>query len=1215
MEELVIILPPIQTAEAVIIIPVSGSATLTTIVVRSTEASDGTLVLVTGGRADITSLVMESELKENTHLVEIFEGILSVERVGVKNVVPVNSSIVWMKGGSVNVSGVSIVGVSSISGHLVEASGTSARVKDIALSHISFLSAPFVFSSLDSCSLSNISLSDFSSGVLIERKDITILEVNGSDFTGSTESSAFTNEENTRSASLFVVDSGSLSLNSCSLSSFTLSSCPLISLEAGSLSLTSCELSSIDRLSGKGSILSTVMRSGMGLMMDGVKLSSMHCSSESPAVLLNFSSPTPLSPFPSLSLKNLSFERTEGQDAMSHFVELVGQNISNFIVEEDTRFSGSYSSDSNANDLWSVDEEWNLSASLLFYLLKQEGPVRVQRGGSDVDRCGYTNVWCSSVERGISRTTDRVLSKIVILGDSDLSLTVTLTTSVSMTKGEESGTVHISSGGCLTVGSHHSLLMEELSITLPTTQTADAVIIVPPSGSTTLDTVVVTTPGGSDATLVHVSGGDAEIVNCVIRCEMKENTHLVEIVGGNASVGTLRVENGIAMNSSIVWMKGGSVNVSGVSIDGISSISGQLVSASGTSALVKDMALSQISFSSAPFLFSSLDSCSLFNVTADCSTSDALITTNNVTTLRLEGCHFSALTPAITSTNENDEVQLCEWSNSLLSLADCSSFFHFTEMKHLPQGAISTIGGELTLSSCTFLDNSPSNTNFPSLRRNVMCSDGKVLVEAVGGDGHSSPHHWISTHNCSVEKEDKILLAPFFVPTLSSTKSKSKLDKKAKKYEIVLKGETFIPCGLSLEVFEHIALSKKTFSEGEHILVELDPSEVTSWKEDTIELSLHQSSLTSLNSKHDLHCRVLFGSSGKTDSFSLKGLKGNMSQAGRVVSIVVPIVCSVVLLLVFLIVMLVLICRRQQKKKNEKQPQPVHELDECQIEVKQDDCDANSTIRPFFSTSDLTLHPHSLNMISNGGSQEQSQFSSFQQQFIEHVEVMKCEGEPAVVRVDARKTLYSALHVEKELALPKMEIRRQLVAGLETCSTQSVQRCPDSALVALVLVDSSGSVCLKLDQNLNEMNLTTQQIANRKKMREEDRRWSAPEQIDEDNRDQKKDEKEPHAVPYDPLKASVFRLGLVLWELETGLVPFGELDAVNASRQVKGGQLPLISNWEDTSLASIVAECLSFDPDERPSLSTLNTYFSSPPTPPDPPPIQQQPIASTCVTH
>ncbi|KAK2944873.1 hypothetical protein BLNAU_20216 [Blattamonas nauphoetae] len=299
----------------------------------------------------------------------------------------------------------------------------------------------------------------------------------------------------------------------------------------------------------------------------------------------------------------------------------------------------------------------------------------------------------------------------------------------------------------------------------------------------------------------------------------------------------------------------------------------------------------------------------------------------------------------------------------------------------------------------------------------------------------------------------------------------------------------------------------------------------------------------------------------------------------------------------------------------QEKPKAMSELDECQIEVKEEEMDVNSTLRPLLNTSDVTLNPNSFNMISNGVDQNHSQFSSLQARFIEHIDVLKCECEPAVIRVDAKKTLYSALHVEKALSLPKTEIRRQLVAGLE----RLLQHNPFSdALTQLsshwILVDSSGSVCLKLDQNLNETDLTEQQIANRKKMREEDHRWSAPEQIDEEDRDQNKDEKEPQAEQYDPLKASVFRLGLVLWELETGLVPFGELDAVNASRQVKGGQVPLIENCEDPSLASIVEACLSYDPHDSPSLSTLNTFLSSPPTPLDPPPLQQQPIASIPVT-
>ncbi|KAK2955964.1 hypothetical protein BLNAU_9124 [Blattamonas nauphoetae] len=1027
----------------------------------------------------------------------------------------------------------------------------------------------------------------------------------------SASSSAFSNGENIRTDPLFVVESGSLSLDSCSLSSFTLVSCPMISHVSGSLSLMSCELSSIDRLSGKGSILSTEMTSGMELRMDGVNLSSMPCSSESPAVLLNFSSITPSSPSPSFSLTNLRVERTDEQLATARFAEIVGQNISSFISEEDERFKGSYSQNSNSNDLWSVDEDLTLSATLLLYLLKQAGPVRVSRGGSDADRCGYLNVWCSSIERAVSRTTDRPLSELIILGDSDLSSAVLLTNNVSITKGEEAGTVHVASAGSLTNSARHTLILEELAFALPPTQTAEAVIIVPPSGSATLNTIVVSSPGGSDATLVRVTGGRAEMTDSLIQSEMKENTYLVEIVGGKVSVNTLRVESGIGLNSSIVWMSMGSVNVSGLSIVDVSSISGRLVVASGTFAQLKDITLSHISFSSTPFLFSSLDSCSLITVSATDFSSKALLEGKDVKSLQLNLCQLSGSTKSTSEQNE-EVTDICSWMDSSITLTNCSSAFHSVEMKHIPQGAVSIVGGELTLTYCTFIDNSPSNIDFPSLRRNVMCSEGKVSIEAVGGgDGHSSPHHWISTHNCSVEKEDKVLPTPFFIPTLSSTESTSTFDRKAEMYEIVLTGETFIPCGLSLEVFERVKLSESEFSEGEHILVELDASEVTSWKEDSIELLLHQSTLALLSKKHDLHCRMRFGESGKTDSFSLTGLKGNMSQGGRVVSVIVPIVCSVVLLLLLLIVVLVLVCRRQQKKKKEEKPKAMSELDECQIEVKDEDMDLNSTIQPLFNTSDVTLHPSSLNMISNGIDQDQPQFSSFRQPFIEQVEALKYEGELAVVRVPANRSLYSALHVEKRSDLPKMEIRRQLVAGLN----RLVQHNPFSDVLTQlsshwILIDSAGSVCLKLDQNLNETDLTEHQIANRKKMREEDRRWSAPEQIDEDDRDINKDEKEPQAAPFDPLKASVFRLGLVLWELETGLVPFGELDAANASRQVKGGQVPLIENWEDTSLASIVGECLSFDPNDRPSLSDLKKHFSTSPPHPDPPPIHQQPANS-----
>ncbi|KAK2943756.1 hypothetical protein BLNAU_21326 [Blattamonas nauphoetae] len=579
------------------------------------------------------------------------------------------------------------------------------------------------------------------SSVEVDEGDLSFLSIQ---FT-SASSSAFSNGESIRTVSLFVITYRSLSLDTCSLSSFTLASCPLISHLSGSLSLTSCELSSIDRFSGKGSILSSNMTSGMELTIDSVNLSSMDCSSESPAVLLNFSSIMLPSPFPSFSLTNMRFEGTDEQLATGCFVEIVGQYVWSFIFENDERLEGSYSKDSNENHLWSMDEHNNLSASLLFYLLGQEGPVGVSRGGYDMDRCGYLNVWCSSVERAISRTTDRVLSELIILGNSDLSHSVTLTTSVSMRKGEEAGTVHVSSAGSLTCAAYHSLLVEELAFALPPIQSSEAVIVVPPSGSATLSGIVVRSTGGSEATLVRVSGGKAEMGDCVIESEMKENTHLVEIVGGKVSVDTLRLESGIGLNSSIVWMSMGSVNVSGLSIVGVSSISGRLVVASGTSARLKDVTLSHISFSDTPFLFSSLDLCWVSDMTMKNCSSGVLFEGTDVQSLQLNTCQFSGSTKSTSEQNE-EASNICSWMDSSITLTNCSSAFHSVEMKHLPIGAVSMVGGELTLTSCTFIDNSPSNTDFPSLRRNVFCSDGKVSIEAVGGgDGHSSPHHWIST--------------------------------------------------------------------------------------------------------------------------------------------------------------------------------------------------------------------------------------------------------------------------------------------------------------------------------------------------------------------------------------------------------------------------------------------------------------------------------------
>ncbi|KAK2944699.1 hypothetical protein BLNAU_20392 [Blattamonas nauphoetae] len=75
-----------------------------------------------------------------------------------------------------------------------------------------------------------------------------------------------------RTDSLFVVESGSIELTDCSLSSFVIANKPLITHMSGSLTLESCEISSITRSSGNGTVLDTKMEDITSISLNEVRM-------------------------------------------------------------------------------------------------------------------------------------------------------------------------------------------------------------------------------------------------------------------------------------------------------------------------------------------------------------------------------------------------------------------------------------------------------------------------------------------------------------------------------------------------------------------------------------------------------------------------------------------------------------------------------------------------------------------------------------------------------------------------------------------------------------------------------------------------------------------------------------------------------------------------------------------------------------------------------
>ncbi|KAK2954626.1 hypothetical protein BLNAU_10477 [Blattamonas nauphoetae] len=159
------------------------------------------------------------------------------------------------------------------------------------------------------------------------------------------------------------------------------------------------------------------------------------------------------------------------------------------------------------------------------------------------------------------------------------------------------------------------------------------------------------------------------------------------------------------------------------------------------------------------------------------------------------------------------------------------------------------------------------------------------------------------------------------------------------------------------------------------------------------------------------------------------------------------------------------------------------------------------------------------------------------------------------------------------------------------------RRSVDSSVASLGRFGSIEQCLLRIEDLPNEISLPNPTAASQSKS-SEDRRWNVSEQ-------DKVEGEEANVISIDQTKVSVFRLSLVMWELETDLVPFAELDAVNASRQMKAGVMPLIHNWEDEPFADLIRECLSLAPDDRPSLDDVKSRLESLNSNPSPAPLNQ----------
>ncbi|KAK2952847.1 hypothetical protein BLNAU_12168 [Blattamonas nauphoetae] len=311
-------------------------------------------------------------------------------------------------------------------------------------------------------------------------------------------------------------------------------------------------------------------------------------------------------------------------------------------------------------------------------------------------------------------------------------------------------------------------------------------------------------------------------------------------------------------------------------------------------------------------------------------------------------------------------------------------------------------------------------------------------------------------------------------------------------------------------------------------------------------------------------------------------------ETKKLLSWLIPlVVCLLVALLVAIIVIVLL---RRRKVKAETSLKEMEERTDAQVDEKME----VEGVAP--ENTNAEIHPeaisHSNFQPDNSliPTEVEHQQSSKGDGLSELVEVMKCSGDFTVSTARMNTTLYSLIHTQKK-EIRNRAIGMQIVNGLKQVVAH---RGWSDVLTQLsphwILLDSAGNVHLKLEMNSTEAKQAALLAQNQQnpdaigaeadKSGMDGLRWKAPEVAKGNGQ-------------VDGHKASVFSLGLILWEIETGLVPYGEVDAIVAQRQSGTGISPKLSDLHDEEFVALLVQCLSLNPKERPTLTEVGEFLSS----------------------
>eukprot|EP00770_Monocercomonoides_exilis_P016031 MONOS_15982.1-p1 / transcript=MONOS_15982.1 / gene=MONOS_15982 / organism=Monocercomonoides_exilis_PA203 / gene_product=unspecified product / transcript_product=unspecified product / location=Mono_scaffold01443:1243-8594(-) / protein_length=2335 / sequence_SO=supercontig / SO=protein_coding / is_pseudo=false len=595
----------------------------------------------------------------------------------------------------------------------------------------------------------------------------------------------------------------------------------------------------------------------------------------------------------------------------------------------------------------------------------------------------------------------------------------------------------------------------------------------------------------------------------------------------------------------------------------------------------------------------------------------------------MDSCKFEG--NLIDNTEEINDIadEICQWNSSVVDFSSSSVMMKDTTICNSSKGGITVSGGSTMIEKGEFLNNNPSIERYPSMRRNVICSNSASLnmMSLKGGDGvKDDSSMWILNEGCLFEGIVSERVSPFFFPVLESVEAKEK----GEEMKVVFKGKLLLPCNLSFMVVKQI---------GEEKQIE----------------------------KHESEPKV------NGDERIVEGGKEGKSYW-------LLIVCIVIVVILFVVIVVLAVRWRKQKSRTEELEEIVNDnirKDPKLIEMvtmemspeeqwrraeREAEKKNEERIKKRVYEKSLGHSESSEHLLSESGSTEyilgkdsdkipdwaleKEEEEGIRKQtpspsisstcstdsdstFVRGedlcpttssmsnlVDAMACSSPHEKLIVDLRDSLFMLLHGKnktKEMPIGTLKEREQTaaqilfwVANLALHSFDEMEN-PLQSLSNLsphiVLFSEHMVICIVMHSDLlsdddsdsssissstvvtsasgdddDEDSLPSSAFEDEDSFKKECLRWKAPElQMN----------KKMGAT-----KESVsFSIGMMLWECLTLQIPFGEYEAEVAGQKIVNGERPILDNVRQTRLFEILRDCLSNHVSSRPSLQGIKRVF------------------------